>query len=112
MQYTSQDPVTKALLIRTSATTHSMAFGEPGAVGEQRLAVLGLDLCRAPFASSPCSVQLASVRRPSHPSGHTPATAAPPADARALWLPFKPTSTPGQAVLEMPANFNLTPPGM
>lgn len=68
VQYTSQDPVTKALLIRTSATTHSMAFGEWGAEGEQRLAVLcwaALGLCRAPFASSPCSVQLASVRRPS-----------------------------------------------
>lgn len=34
------------------------------------------------------------------------------ADARALWLRFKPTSTPGQAELEMPANPNLTPPGM
>jgi hypothetical protein len=59
VQYTSQEPVTKALLLRTSATTHSMPF-----------------------------------------------------DARALWLPFKPSSTSGQAVLEMPANPNLTPPGM
>ncbi|KAI7836014.1 hypothetical protein COHA_010098 [Chlorella ohadii] len=59
VKYTSQEPVTKALLLRTSATTHSMPF-----------------------------------------------------DARALWLPIKPTSTPGQAVLEMPANPNLTPPGM
>lgn len=30
VKYTSQEPVTKALLLRTSATTHSMPFGEGG----------------------------------------------------------------------------------
>lgn len=57
--YTSAEPVTKALLLRTGATTHSMAF-----------------------------------------------------DARALWLPFRAGSTPGRAVLGVPPNKNLLPPGM
>lgn len=49
---------------------------------------------------------------PCNSPAHCPPVLLRVADARALWLRFKPTSKPGQAELEMPANPNLTPPGM
>ena len=95
LRFASQEPVVKALLLRTGAATHSMFFGASlgarrGGGGRWGAAVGGRVGCPAVFLT------------------RDPAMCA---DARALWLTIVAQAN-GVIILQLPPNYNVLPPGM
>lgn len=114
-KYASAAPVTKALLIRAGASTHSMQFGERRGANRVFVSWARWAARRTARGAGPVPRLLRAARCSPAPRRCSPLPPAPcpchPADARALWLNVKANN--GQEIhLETPPSSNLLPPGL